>query len=979
MSFKSLGLTVLAAAILVSCPLVATDLGSGQGNVPRIVLPSVDVAAALADDPRREADGLAPRFAIPIAVKLNPQAAGVWEESKAGFSTWRLRIASPGALTLNLGFTRYKMPVGGSLVVSTPDGKYGLRPFTDADNESHGQLWTPVVKGDEVLVTVVLPSARRNDLVLELTSVGHDYRGFGASSVDKSGSCNVDVVCPEGDGYRDIIRSVANISTGGSLFCTGGMINSVSADPGTKQYFLTANHCGITAGNAPSLVTYWNHQNSTCRPVGSSASGGAGDGQLTQFLTGATFRATSAASDFTLVELDDVPPPEFNIFWAGWDRSAGESACTPAVPCPAVHHPNNDEKRISFSYVSTTTTSYNDPAVPGNGTHVRAIWGLGVTEPGSSGSPLFSKEKRVIGQLHGGPSSCTASDKSDYYGRLSVSWVGGGTADTRLSNWLDPAGTGVMAIDGRDACTAPAAPATLTATPNGNNQIDLAWATVAGAATYDVYRQEGTCPATSPTRIAQGLTALAYSDTAVSGGTTYAYQVTARAADSCESARSTCSAAAATGICLLPPTFAGVVTVTNAQAATCTLDVTWAAGAARCGTGLVYNVYRSTVPGFTPGPANRIATCITGTTYSDTTPVSGVKHYYAVRAEDDAAGSGPCRAGIEDLNAVLKDGTPTGAPTIAFQDDLESGATNWTTGGAGTAWALATTAAHSPTHSYFIDDPASVTDRQLATAAAISISAGSQLSFWHRYNTEVGSSSLYDGGVLEWSLDGTTWYDILAGNGGAIPANAGRFVQGGYVGALSTGFGNPLGGRQAWSGDNAAFGNVLVDLADFSGQSIRLRWRMGTDTSTSDAGWWVDDVVISVGSSCSSVAVPMGYHLATPCRVVDTRNPAGPHGGPALSPGVQRLFAMQGQCGIPVSAKAVSLNVTVTGQTDAGNLVLLPAGTPVGATSTLSYGPTKTRANNTIVGLDAAGRLLAIAQQATGTVDLIIDVNGWFE
>jgi hypothetical protein len=977
MSFKNRGSSVLAALILLSLPVAAADAGKDLGAIPRIVLPPVDVTQALAEDPSREAAGLAPRFAIPVPVKLDTQNAGAWEE-KAGVATWRLLIASPGALTLNLGFTRYKMPRGGSLVVSTPDGKYGPRPFTDADNEPHGELWTPVVRGDEILVTVTVPSARRNELVLELTSVGHDYRGFGSPSVDKSGSCNVDVACPEGDGYRDIIRSVANISTGGSLFCTGSMINSVSSGPGTKQYFLTANHCGINSGNAASLVTYWNHQNSTCRPVGSPASGGAGDGQLTQFLTGAIFRAASAASDFTLVELDDVPPAAFNVYWAGWDRTSGESACTPAVPCAAVHHPDNDEKRISFSYQSTTTTSYNNPAVPGDGSHVRAIWGLGVTEPGSSGSPLFSKEKRVIGQLHGGPSACGAADLSDYYGRLSISWNGGGTAATRLSNWLDPDGTGVTAIDGRDACAAPAAPATLTATAGRANTIRLDWATVAGAATYDVYRQEGTCPATSTSRIAQGLTALSFTDTTVSGGTTYAYQVTARAADSCESVRSACSSATATGVCLLPPTFAGVTSVTNAEAATCTLNVTWAAGTARCGTGLVYNVYRSTLAGFTPGPSNRIATCITGTTWSDTTPPNGVKHYYAVRAEDDAAGSGPCRAGIEDSNVVLKAGTPTGAPTIIFQDNLESGAANWTTGGTGTAWAIVTTAASSPTHSFWIDDPATVTDRQLITATALSIAPGSRLSFWHRYNTEAGSS-LYDGGVLEWSLDGTTWYDILAGNGGTIPANAGRFVQGGYVGALSSSYSNPLGGRQAWSGDNLTFGNVIVDLSDFSGTSIRFRWRMGTDSGVSDAGWWVDDVVLSVGTACSQGALPLGFHLATACRVVDTRNVPGPYGGPALSAGVERVFAMHGQCGIPTSARALSLNVTVTGPTEAGALVLVPAGTPAGATSTLNYTPLKTRANNAIVGLDELGRISALAAQATGTANVIIDVNGWFE
>lgn len=978
MSVARRGLLVLVVAALALSGSLAAAPRAGQAEVPRIVLPPVDVAKAIAEDPLREEQGLPPRFAVPVAVRVTPQTDGLWEVGTRDTMVWRLKVLSKGALTLNLGFARYKMPLGGSLLVTSADGKYALPAFTDADNESHGQLWTPVVKGDEVLLTVTVPAARRNDLVLELTSVGHDYKGFGSPELLKSGACNVDVVCPEGDGFRDVIRAVAVISTGGSTFCTGSMVNNTAND--LKPYFMTANHCGINSGNAASLVTYWNYENSTCRPIGSPESGGAGDGQLNEFMTGSIFRAAYAASDMTLVELDDPAPQAFDIFWAGWDRSTGDFTCTAGVPCPAVHHPNTDEKRISFSHQNTTTTSYNNPTVPGDGTHIHVFWNLGVTEPGSSGSPLYSPEKRFVGQLHGGPSSCTATDKSDYYGRFSVSWVGGGTSATRVSDWLDPTASGVTTLDGRNNCTAPAQPASLLATPNGNNRIDLTWDAAAGAATYDVYRAEGSCPASGATLIASGVASTAYSDTAVSGGTTYAYQVAARAADACESIRSACTSATATGVCLLAPTFGGLASATNGQLGTCTVGLSWAAGTPRCGTNLVYNVYRSTSPGFTPSAVNRIARCVGGTAYTDVTAASGVKHYYAVRAEDDSGnGTGPCRGGIEETNAVLKDATPTGAPTVAFQDDLESGAANWTTGGAGTPWALVTTLSHSPTHSFFVDDPASVSDRQLATASPVSVLPGARLEFWHRYNTERGSAGTpYDGGVLEWSLDGTTWYDILAA-GGTIPANSGRFVQGGYVGAISSSFSNPLAGRQAWSGDNATFEKVIVDLGDFSGQSVRFRFRMGTDSSVGDEGWYVDDVAVSVGSSCTPGVAPMGYFTATPCRAADTRDAVGPYGGPALAAGAERLFTLHGRCGVPATAKSVSLNVTVTGQTSPGYLQILPAGTPATGTSTINYGTAQTRANNALVGLDAQGRVAVTCGQADGTTHFILDVTGWFE
>ena len=81
----------------------------------------------------------------------------------------------------------------------------------------------------------------------------------------------------------------------------------------------------------------------------------------------------------------------------------------------------------------------------------------GVTEPGSSGSPLYSQAGRFIGQLHGGPSSCgaTGDNLSDYYGRFSVSWTGGGTNSTRLSNWLDAGGTGATTVNGIDSVHRP--------------------------------------------------------------------------------------------------------------------------------------------------------------------------------------------------------------------------------------------------------------------------------------------------------------------------------------------------------------------------------------------------------------------------------------------------------------------------------------------------------------------------------------------
>ena len=499
----------------------------------------LDLTTIASEDRVREQLGLPPRFAIPQQVAMSPRTHGTWERLPGGKLLWRLRIIGrEGASNLNLGFGRFKLPPNARLLVYSTDGRKQLRPFTAADNDVHGQLWTPVLSADDLVVELTVPRNERPFVDLELNWVNQGYRGFGTNALDKSGSCNLDVQCLDaGDTWREEMRAVAVMSTGGSTFCTGSLLNDTAND--RRMFFITANHCSINSSNAASLVVYWNYQNSFCRTPGSSQSGAAGDGALTQFHSGSFFRASYAASDVTLVELDDAPVTAFNHYWAGWDRSTGNPACSAAAPCAAIHHPSTDEKRITYVTTNMATTSYSGTSSPGDGSHLWAHWATdppgpfsvpGVTEPGSSGSPLYNAAGRFVGQLHGGPSSCgaTGDNLSDYYGRFSVSWTGGGTNSTRLSNWLDAAATGSTTVGGIDTggggCTPPAAPTGVSATAASSSQINLSWGASSGATSYTVlrsttsggpYSSVGTSATTS------------FSNTGLSCNTTYYYVVTA--------------------------------------------------------------------------------------------------------------------------------------------------------------------------------------------------------------------------------------------------------------------------------------------------------------------------------------------------------------------------------------------------------------------------------------------------------------------
>lgn len=393
-------------------------------------LPPMIARAALAEDKDGEH-----AFAESTAVSFTPHTIGRWDSPAPGIRRWRLAVERDGALSINLGFTRYLMPRGGTLELHDAQGKT-IAKFGDEHVKAHRELWTPIVPGIRATIEVTVPERAEKDLVLELSNVGAAFRDF---VEPRAGACNVDVACADGDAWRNEIRSVGVISLGGSTMCTGTLVSDAAGD--RRPFFLTARHCRVTAANAASLVVYWNYQSSTC--------GGERDGRLDQFQTGAIFRAARDTSDFTLVELDDDPAPEHGVYWSGWD--ARDIVPTSAV---AIHHPRTDEKSISFENDPLTVTGYLGNSSPGDGSHLRvADWDIGTTEPGSSGSGLWNPEHRLVGQLHGGYAAC-GNDRADWYGWLAKSWDGA-APEQRLRDWLDPTGATQLFVDGTAPCDPP--------------------------------------------------------------------------------------------------------------------------------------------------------------------------------------------------------------------------------------------------------------------------------------------------------------------------------------------------------------------------------------------------------------------------------------------------------------------------------------------------------------------------------------------
>jgi len=482
-----------------------TEGGGKFLSSERLVFPAIDQAKVAAQDGESERKGGRYRYAIPFqadgAARISGKSShgGRWITLKSGQMLWQLEVEAAGAKTLDFIFAPFRLPHGAELWVYDSERKLARGPYTDRDNNAEKVLATATVPGARAVIELRVAPEARPFVELELRTVHSGYRGFGWDGhtlQPKSGSCNVDSICPEGNPYRQQIQAVGRYTVGGGL-CTGTLMNNTNQN--TAPLFLSARHCYASQADANTVVVYWNYASPTCRTVGSSQNGQVlPDSISTHTQSGATLLASSTLTDFTLAQLNQSVPLGANPFFAGWDRRN-------VVPVRAycIHHPSGDEKRISLDNdplrIITATQSFGSGAdqfslASGNGLQIIGAdfqlgadgWDVGTTEQGSSGSALFSPENRVVGTLSGGAAACGNRD-SDYYGRMAIAFATGSTAQARLREHLDPGNTGVETIEGRSACSAPQ----LTLTPNpvaatAGSDITYSLAISGGVAPYSV-------------------------------------------------------------------------------------------------------------------------------------------------------------------------------------------------------------------------------------------------------------------------------------------------------------------------------------------------------------------------------------------------------------------------------------------------------------------------------------------------------------
>jgi len=407
-----------------------------QAKVPEFQMVYVDVPALRAEDAINDPLKDRPwRFGENLFVDIDVKADGALTLLPNGDKIYRVTVYSPDAVSINLTFDHYVLPQGADLFVYNEDRSEVLGSFTSANNQADEIFATALVAGDKATIEYFEPANVTTPGIVHIYRVTHGYRGIKdfAKAFGSSGSCNVNVACPGGVGWENEINSVCMLVSGGAGFCTGSLVNNTAND-GTP-YVLTADHC---YSDPTSWVFYFNWQSSTCTNPASSPA--------YDQISGSVLKARNAASDFCLVQMNSTPPSSYGVYYAGWNRATDGTISGTSY---GIHHPSADIKKISWTTTALTTTTYLQTASPGDGSHFRVTsWNDGTTtEGGSSGSPLFDANHRIVGQLHGGYAAC-GNTSSDWYGRFSVSWTGGGTNTTRLSNWLDPMGTAPTTLDG---------------------------------------------------------------------------------------------------------------------------------------------------------------------------------------------------------------------------------------------------------------------------------------------------------------------------------------------------------------------------------------------------------------------------------------------------------------------------------------------------------------------------------------------------
>ena len=411
------------------------------------------------------------QFAVERPLDLGADSIGEYLTDGAGNYVWRAELVASRARSVSLRLSRYALPEGARLFVYGADGEQ-IGALTNQNNTPDSLLQLRPLSGEYVRVEYDFPQGyvpQRGELPFRIASLFHGFRGW-RTDFAQPGEPFYDYTHNGRKGLQEIAcipnvlahpdqwrqsRSVVQLMVGGRFISSGVLINNSRSD-GTP-YVLTSAHCvnrlfdlegelDKVRDEAATTVFFFNFQSPTKQ----------GNIRATeeQSLSGATLVAYNEDADMALLQITGLPssgkiPREYQPYFAGWsveDR--------PRATFYGIHHPLGSTKR--YSEAGDETLAIKDYSLSIH-TWTRKhwfvnSWAVGCTAAGSSGSPLFDREGRVLGALTGGDSSCELMG-GDAYWALKETWLKGDPSlgdIVALQPWLSPADARRKVCDGYD-------------------------------------------------------------------------------------------------------------------------------------------------------------------------------------------------------------------------------------------------------------------------------------------------------------------------------------------------------------------------------------------------------------------------------------------------------------------------------------------------------------------------------------------------
>ncbi|MBZ2179716.1 MAG: pre-peptidase C-terminal domain-containing protein [Acidobacteria bacterium] len=445
-------------------------------------------------------------------------ARGQWSELPDGRAVFQAALRSPGAKGLRLEVLG--LPRGtGRLWLYPGDEANPVQPV--GPYEGGEDFWTALVEGESLVLEFEAPAGAPRMLPFQVGRISHLFASLvpakGGTGEAKLGplspgretalGCNLDVTCyPEWDERARGVGRYLFETDGGGAFCSGSLINTRNSSG--IPYFLTADHCVSTPAEARSVQVFWFYQSSICN-------GPPRNLRDVPTTLGATYLTSGAleAGDYSLLRLTGTVPNGLTL--AGWTSTDPEVG----AEVTGIHHPTGDYKRISFGNKAEPILARGRPEPM----YHTITWRGGVTEGGSSGSPIFNRDGQIVGMLSGGPkppagkTECDLQPAYDWYGRFSVAYPAlqsyleerttgttptppptGGTTGTLLASGV-PANFTVGPVD---------SPTLLSGSsiyrvevPAGATRLEVRLRTSTAGADLDLFLRRGSAPVLSGGRV----------------------------------------------------------------------------------------------------------------------------------------------------------------------------------------------------------------------------------------------------------------------------------------------------------------------------------------------------------------------------------------------------------------------------------------------------------------------------------------------